>query len=170
MTTIDPEFGGRFRARWLRDVQNAHQRGFAEGRATGKVGAVLDIIRARRLALSEEQLRRISSCRDLDEVSDWLGRAATARSVDDVIVAREWEFQSDVVKRWDRKVKDARMQGQSEGNAIGRAEAILEVLKARGLGLSEEQRQRIASCRDLDRLSAWLERAVGAASAECLFR
>jgi hypothetical protein len=82
MTTIDPEFGERFRARWLRDVHNAHQRGFAEGRATGKVGAILEVLQARGLELSEEQRQRIASCRDLDRLSAWLERAVGAVSAE----------------------------------------------------------------------------------------
>ena len=49
--------------------------------------------------------------------------------------------------------------------AVVTAETILKVLKARGVAVSEAQRQEILSCLDRDRLDRWLARAVVASSA-----
>jgi len=46
-----------------------------------------------------------------------------------------------------------------------KAEDILAVLEARGLAVSEPQRQEILRCQDLDRLGRWLRRAALAATA-----
>ena len=46
------------------------------------------------------------------------------------------------------------------------AEAILKVLEARGVAVSEAQRQEILACHDLDRLDRWIRRAALAASAD----
>jgi hypothetical protein len=60
----------------------------------------------------------------------------------------------------------AEARGEARGKAAGRAEAILSVLDARGLAVSPERREAIASCRDLDRLDRWLRRAALATSAD----
>jgi hypothetical protein len=57
-------------------------------------------------------------------------------------------------------------KGKVEGRAEGVAEAILKVLGARGVAVSEAQRQEILRCHDLDRLDRWLRRATVASSAD----
>lgn len=54
----------------------------------------------------------------------------------------------------------------AERDAERRAESVLSVLEARGVAVSERQRQEILSCRDLVRLGALLRRAAVASSAE----
>ena len=55
---------------------------------------------------------------------------------------------------------------EAEAEARGRAESVLVVLEARGIAVTDEQRQEILGCRDLDRLNGWLRRAALAASAD----
>jgi hypothetical protein len=55
---------------------------------------------------------------------------------------------------------------EAKGEARGKAAAILEVLEARGLAVSGEQRIDILHCGDIDRLNRWLRRAAVASSAE----
>ena len=55
------------------------------------------------------------------------------------------------------------------GEATGEARAILAVLDARGVTATEEQRQRILSCTDLDQLTVWVRKAVALADVEELF-
>jgi hypothetical protein len=55
---------------------------------------------------------------------------------------------------------------EARGEARGAAAAVLKVLQARGIAVSEAQRQEILACHDLDRLDRWLTRAALAASAE----
>ena len=55
---------------------------------------------------------------------------------------------------------------EAAARAEGEAESILKLLKARGIALSEAQRQVILSCRDLARLDRWLVRATLASSAD----
>jgi hypothetical protein len=61
-----------------------------------------------------------------------------------------------------RRREDA---ARSEGETKGKAEAILEVLAARGIPVSEAQRREIQGCNDLARLNRWLRRAALASSA-----
>jgi hypothetical protein len=62
----------------------------------------------------------------------------------------------------------ARSEGEAEGEAKGEikgeAEAILKILQARGLEVSEARRQEVLHCRDRERLDRWLRRAVLASS------
>jgi Uma2 family endonuclease len=55
---------------------------------------------------------------------------------------------------------------RDEGKAEGKAEAVLSILEARGVAVSEPVRARILGCGDLPTLDAWLRRAVDAASGD----
>jgi hypothetical protein len=55
------------------------------------------------------------------------------------------------------------------GRAEGEAKAILTVLETRGLTLSNEARDRIAACTDLQQLDAWLRRVGLVATVDELF-
>ena len=61
------------------------------------------------------------------------------------------------------------IQGHQRGRARGEANAILQVLAARGVVVSEDARARIASCTDADQLGLWLRRAVTAETIRDLF-
>ena len=56
-----------------------------------------------------------------------------------------------------------------EGRTERGVEAVLEVLEARGLSVTEEQKARIVACKDLDLLRRWLRRAATAASTDEVF-
>jgi hypothetical protein len=59
-------------------------------------------------------------------------------------------------------------KGRVEGEAKGRVEALLAILGARHLALSDEQRARIEACSNVAQLDRWIVRAVTAASADDL--
>ena len=48
----------------------------------------------------------------------------------------------------------------AEGEARGKAEAILRLLEARHLNASHEQRAQVMSCTDAARLDLWFDRAI----------
>jgi hypothetical protein len=56
-----------------------------------------------------------------------------------------------------------------EGEAKGKAEAILLVLEGRGLPVSAAQREAILACTDIASLDGWLRHAATVPSAERLF-
>ena len=60
-------------------------------------------------------------------------------------------------------------RGRKEGEAKGEAKAILLMLSARGLTVSDEARERITTCEDLDQLETWVRRAATAETTEDLF-
>lgn len=70
---------------------------------------------------------------------------------------------------FDESLRQSFDKGRAEGRAAEKAADVLDVLDARGLTLSSEQRERILGCADLDVLKAWLRRAAVVASADALF-
>lgn len=73
-----------------------------------------------------------------------------------------YRYQSDFARRYFA-------QGEAEGFAKGEAKAVLSVLEARGLSVSEAMREIISRCTDLDQLDIWLRRALTATKAADLF-
>ena len=56
------------------------------------------------------------------------------------------------------------------GEVRGEAKSLLLVLEARGVPLTQEQRDLVMSCADVDKLDGWLKRAVAATSADDVFK
>jgi hypothetical protein len=59
---------------------------FFKGRAEGEADAVLEVLDARGLDVTEDVRERVTGCTDIDQLRTWLRRAATARSIDEVFV------------------------------------------------------------------------------------
>lgn len=62
-----------------------------------------------------------------------------------------------------------RSQQAQHAFAEVRAGDLLRVLKGRGLEVTAETRERIESCKDMDVLGTWLDRAATASRSEKLF-
>ena len=60
---------------------------------------------------------------------------------------------------------EGKAEGRAEGKAEGIAHAVLAVLQARGIAVSETARSRILSCTDVAVLDGWIVRAATASSA-----
>lgn len=65
--------------------------------------------------------------------------------------------------------EEGREQGRQEGKAQGCSKAILRLLERRGIEVSDEDRERIQSCTDLDILGHWFDRAITATSTDEVF-
>jgi len=61
------------------------KRYFAQGEASGEARALIGVLAARRVEVSEDARQRILSCTDLAVLDTWLARALTAKTVADVI-------------------------------------------------------------------------------------
>ena len=75
--------------------------------------------------------------------------------------------QEDIVNAGDRLIEQGRAEGLAKGVAKGNAglrAAIEAALVARGLGLSELGRARLAACADVTVLTGWVTRTVTAAT------
>ncbi|MFL6260164.1 MAG: hypothetical protein ACJ76Y_10675 [Thermoanaerobaculia bacterium] len=60
----------------------------------------------------------------------------------------------------DPAIQELKETAKARGIAEGIAESILEVLEARGITVSPEQREEILGCSDVDRLKRWLREAT----------
>lgn len=58
--------------------------GVVQGELRRVVASVLTVLEARDLSVTAEVRARVESCPDVEVLQDWLTRAATAASVDDV--------------------------------------------------------------------------------------
>lgn len=93
------------------------------------------------------------------EVAALLGAAIADNAVAEALAAKG----NPVILKRDAAAK---AEGKLEGRAEGMAGAILEFLAARGIEVSEAQRQEILRCQDLDQLGRWSRRAAVASSAD----
>lgn len=111
----------------------------------------------------------LEACRDLDDdrellYLDLVGASLNhiARAAFEDLMASNYEFQGTLAKKH-------RAEGRAEGRADGEARSVLKVLAARGIQISDGQRERILACTDLAVLDRWIDRAVTVASADALF-
>jgi hypothetical protein len=77
------------------------------------------------------------------------------------------EYKSDFARRY---YGAGLTEGEARGEARWKAEALLAVLRARGVALSQDDRERILACEDARKVDAWIERAVVATCAVELFQ
>lgn len=75
---------------------------------------------------------------------------------------RDYRYQSEYARKYFA-------DGELSGEQRGEARALLEVLDARGLAVSDEARARITGCADTDQLAHWIRRAVVITTTEELF-
>ncbi|MEV2274088.1 hypothetical protein AB0I72_00760 [Nocardiopsis sp. NPDC049922] len=94
-----------------------------------------------------------------------LGEAAQ-KHMEDLMAVDTWEWQSDFARKY---VGIGREEGREEGRAKEAARNVILILQDRGLTPSEQERQRIESCTDLDTLKTWVLRAVRVERSEDLF-
>jgi hypothetical protein len=64
------------------------------------------------------------------------------------------------------QVRELVAEGEAQGITKGQVRALLALLAARGIGVSDEARGRIEACRDALTLDRWIARAATAASVE----
>jgi hypothetical protein len=95
-----------------------------------------------------------------------LGDAARAALEALMQSSEKYEFQSEFARKYTAL---GRAEGKLEGKLEGETAALLRVLARRGLGVNDEQRDRILACTDLAMLETWLDRAIVATSAEDVF-
>ena len=91
---------------------------------------------------------------------------AARTALEDLMAGSTYEFQSEFAKKHQAK---GRAEGEAKGEAKGRAQAVLDVLEARGLRASDEARARILACTDCAQLAAWLRNAATATSVDQVF-
>jgi hypothetical protein len=65
-------------------AQKHYGDGLAEGRLENEREAVLDVLAARELALTQVEQKRVLDCSDFDQLKTWLRRAATVPKASDL--------------------------------------------------------------------------------------
>jgi hypothetical protein len=69
----------------------------------------------------------------------------------------------------ERAYLEGEAKGETKGEAKGEAKAVLAVLEERKIPVSDDVRERITACTDLDRIDGWVRRALTVEHAEDLF-
>lgn len=64
------------------------RRHYGQGKAEGEAHALLEVLAARGIDVPDNVRSRITGCTDLDQLRDWLRRAATADTIADVLGAQ----------------------------------------------------------------------------------
>jgi hypothetical protein len=105
-------------------------------------------------------------------VGHWLPAATRAILEANMDIKREFISEFSRRNRAEGRAEgeaEGRAEGEAKGRAEGRAEAVLRVLGARGLSVSDAVAARVRGCTDVAVLDAWIERAVRVETAEKLF-
>jgi predicted transposase YdaD len=91
---------------------------------------------------------------------------AVQRILEQLMTSDYWPVYSPFAKEHFGRGK---REGRKEGKQEGEAEAILLFLEARGLPVTDAERERIIGCTDLKQLKKWVTRAATAEKAADLF-
>jgi hypothetical protein len=93
------------------------------------------------------------------------------RNLLEEIMATTWPVYSPYAKKhYGMGRDDGRAEGLAEGEAKGEAKAVLAVLEARGIAVSEQIRARILHCTDLALLEEWVRRSATVTAPGDLFK
>lgn len=83
---------------------------------------------------------------------------------------KNYEWQSDFAKKHIAEgYRHGYPEGYRQGYLEGMAKVVLRVLDRRGVVVTDETRERIAGCDDIEQLERWLDRAVDMDVADGLF-
>jgi predicted transposase YdaD len=75
-----------------------------------------------------------------------------------------------LISRWHTdSFEKGEAMGIAKGEAMGIAKTIISVLEARGLTVTESQRQRVLDCTDVAQLNRWVDRSVTITDVAALF-
>lgn len=89
--------------------------------------------------------------------------AARAELEETLMIPVGYKPQSDLFKRW-------YAEGREEGRVEAKAEALLVLLQARGLPITDEASAKVHKCTDIAVLDAWFRRAATATTIDEVFR
>lgn len=116
----------------------------------------------------------LSVCPELDDERRKLytdivfafANAAARRALEIEMSLENYEVESEFLRDLQAR---AAAQGQAKGHLGGLASAVLKVIEARGLPLTDDQRATVLACTDPDALEIWLQRAITANRIDELF-
>lgn len=88
---------------------------------------------------------------------------------EDMMTAETYSYQGAFALIEKHAMAKGEARGEARGQARGNATALLNVLKARGIAVSESVRERILACTDSTVLDGWIARSVSVATVDELF-
>ena len=88
--------------------------------------------------------------------------AVARKALEQLMATTNYEFQSDFARGYFA-------QGKAEGEARGKADTLLKLLKLRGFTVPEARRQQVHACLDCDQLDAWIARVLSARELDDIF-
>ncbi len=95
---------------------------------------------------------------------------AVCAILEELVTTANWPVYSPFAKlHYGKGLAEGEARGRARGLLEGERQALLEVLEARGLQPTADQRARIADCADVDQIRVWVRKAVTAATAGDLF-
>jgi hypothetical protein len=149
----------------VRDPELAVLSAMAHG--GGEPGVAVEIALAALAAAAGLDEDRALLYSDLVRVS--LGEAARA-AFEDLMANGNYEYQSEFAKTHEAiGMAKGQAIGEARGEAIGEAAAVLKILGARSISVTEAQRARVLACTDLATLDRFIARAVVVTTADDLF-
>ncbi|MEU7743299.1 hypothetical protein [Nonomuraea sp. NPDC049158] len=99
-----------------------------------------------------------------------LASLVARRIMEDIMSSTAWPVYSPFAKEHFGKGKaEGKAEGKVEGKVEGKAEAVIKILKARGISVPQDAHDRITRCTDLDQIEEWIDRAVTATALDDLF-
>ncbi len=149
----------------------------AHGRTAGLAPALMEAVVTSARGLDEERFRFY-----VDLTLSAMGRSARS-ALEAMMQSGNYQYQSELVRKLVAQGRQegrqegrqqGRQQGRQEGQQEGRLEgeriAILDVLDARGLVVSDAARKKVMACTELEQLKGWLRGAATARSVQELFK
>ena len=91
---------------------------------------------------------------------------AARRHLEALMSTQTYEYVSEYAQKF---IARGEARGEARGRAEGQARAVLAVLDARGIEVSDDVRAQIRRCRDLDQLDVLVRRAATVEAADDLF-
>ncbi len=100
---------------------------------------------------------------------------AARRALETFMRSGGYEYQSELVRRLvaqglEKGLAKGEKRGLQQGHLEGELRALLKVLEARGLTVSEAARRRLLACTELEQIELWLSHAVTVRSVPELFK
>ncbi len=147
-------------------VEVIASRGREEGWLDAAASALLMVLDARGISVTNQARALISGCSNLDELQGWTTRAATVTTIDEVFVPIvETPFRS-AVSRGPRNDPVYWIRfGRIEGVALG----LIEVLAARGVAVSDLDCDQAVEAFTIESADLWIRRALIAKTVEEFF-
>ncbi len=131
-----------------------------EGQASETSRLIITALNARGISPSlalRQKIERAQRFEDIAALEEMIQKAIVASSSSEIFEART-------------EGERRHVQGYEEGLLETAEQAIRHVLEDRGLVLSQQQKQKLADCKDLSLLEQWFKKAVVVTSTDQIFR